>query len=84
MPGQFLMYGVAVAPDTEAARRGQADADRLADALSPWSNGSPYLNLTEQAVDVSTAFGAEAWARLRALRAAVNPAGVLRANHPIP
>jgi FAD/FMN-containing dehydrogenase len=84
MPGQFLMYGVAVAPDAEAARRGQADADRLADALSPWSNGSPYLNLTEQAVDMSTAFGAEAWARLRALRAAVDPAGVLRANHPIP
>jgi hypothetical protein len=83
MPGQFLMYGVAVAPDAEAARRGQADADRLADALSPWSNGWPYLNFTEQAVDMSTAFSAEAWACLRALRAAVDPAGILRANHPI-
>jgi FAD/FMN-containing dehydrogenase len=32
---------------------------------------------------MSTAFSAEAWARLRALRAAVDPAGILRANHPI-
>jgi FAD/FMN-containing dehydrogenase len=53
------------------------------DALSSWSNSSPYLNFTEQTVDISTAFGAEAWARLRALRAAVDPTGILRANHTI-
>jgi hypothetical protein len=81
LSGAFFCFGVAVAPDTESARRGQADADRLVDALEPWATGRRYLNFTERAVDPSVGFDPATLARLRAVRAAVDPAGVIRANH---
>jgi FAD/FMN-containing dehydrogenase len=81
--GAFLCFGVAIAPHAEAARVGQADADRLVHALEPWSTGSRYLNFSESPVDPGTAYDAVTLARLRAVRAAVDPTGVFRANHRI-
>jgi hypothetical protein len=51
--------------------------------MAPWSGGGRYLNLTERAGDARDAFGVAAFERLTALRAAVDPGGVLRVNHPL-
>jgi hypothetical protein len=81
--GAFLLFGVAVAPDAQAAAAGQASADRLVDALAPWSTGRRYLNFTEHRVPAASGYAPAALERLRAVRAAVDPIGLFRANHPV-
>ncbi len=81
--GQFLLFGVAVAPDADAAAAGSASADRLVDALAPWSTGRRYLNFTEVPVPAASGYDPGSLARLRAVRAAVDPTGLFRANHPV-
>jgi FAD/FMN-containing dehydrogenase len=56
---------------------------RTLEAIAPWANGH-YLNLTEQSVDPSTAYDPDAWARLCAIRASVDPDGLFVANHAVP
>ena len=55
LPGEFMLFGVAVAPFPEAAIQGRLDADRLVGALQPWSNGRQYLNFAETPVDPKSA-----------------------------
>jgi FAD/FMN-containing dehydrogenase len=81
--GAFMVFGVAVAPDAQAARAGQAGADRLVEALAPWSTGRRYLNFTERPVPAASGYDPASLERLRAVRRAVDPAGLFRANHPV-
>jgi FAD/FMN-containing dehydrogenase len=73
----------APAVDADAAVRASADVGRTLEAIAPWANGH-YLNLTEQSVDPSTAYDPDAWARLCAIRASVDPDGLFVANHAVP
>ncbi|HET7823461.1 MAG TPA: FAD-binding oxidoreductase [Ornithinibacter sp.] len=84
LEGAYAGFFVAMAPTAQLAAQGQADAERLVAALAPWSSEQTLLNFTEQRTDTSAAYGAEAWARLRALRAAVDPHELFVANHPVP
>ena len=72
-----------MAPTPELAALGRRDAQRLVAALEPWSSGRSFLNFTEQRTDTRAAYGAEAWARLRAVRASVDPGRLFVANHPV-
>jgi hypothetical protein len=82
--GQFLMFGVAIAPEPELGRLGKQHADRLVAALSPRANGRKYLNFVEEPSDAAAGYRPAEWARLRTIRDAVDPAGVFHANHPVP
>ena len=53
-------------------------------ALAPYATGSAYVNFTEEATDPATFYAEEDYARLQAVRAAVDPAGRMAGNHPIP
>ena len=55
----------------------------LADALAPWETGSAYLNLVEEPVDPAQFYSAEAYARLRRVKAEVDPEERFRGNHAI-
>lgn len=46
--------------------------------------GAFVLNFTEVPVDVGASFPAQTWRRLEALRSAVDPTGLVLANHPVP
>ena len=83
LPGQFSFFCGSPAADADAAARASADVRRTIEAVTPWAAGH-YLNLTEQPVDPSTAYGADAWARLCAIRASVDPDGLFVANHAVP
>jgi len=61
-----------------------AAAAQAVAALSPYATGSGYLNFVEQPTDTSKLYTAEAYERLRAVRTAVDPDGVMVSNHPIP
>jgi hypothetical protein len=78
-----MLFGVAVAPDADAAAAGSASADQLVDALAHWSTGRRYLNFTEVPVPAASGYDPASLDRLRAVRAAVDPAGLFRANHPV-
>jgi FAD/FMN-containing dehydrogenase len=82
--GEFVLFGVAIAATPEMAATGQADADALVSVMAPWANGRQYLNFTEHAVDTCAGYDEGAYARLQAVRAAVDPAGTFVSNHTIP
>ncbi len=84
LDGQFLLFTVGVAATPEMGRQGLADGARVVEALRPWADGRQYLNFAERAVDTAAGFEADAWQRLRAVRAAVDPDGRLVANHQVP
>ena len=81
LDGEFLLFGVAVAATPEMGAAGQADADALVAAMSPWANGRQYLNFLEASVDPRTGYDEASYARLQELRAAMDPDGMVLANH---
>ncbi|MGN6129782.1 MAG: FAD-binding oxidoreductase [Nocardioidaceae bacterium] len=84
LEGRFMFFGVAIAATPELAAQGQADARAVVSALEAYRSPRPYLNFVEDAVDVREAYAAEDWLRLKGVRSAVDPGGVLQANHPVP
>lgn len=81
LPGAYTGFFVAVAATPELGARGRKDAARAVEALRPWSSGHRFLNFTEEPADAASAFAPETLARLRAVRAEVDPSGVFVANH---
>ena len=84
LDGQFVLLGVAIAISPEAGAQGHADAVALVDAMTSYSSGRDYLNVAETPVDVRGSFTPETWRRLKGVRSAVDPSGVLVANHRVP
>jgi hypothetical protein len=83
LEGRFLWFGAAIAATPEIGAQGHADAVRAVEALQPWANGRQYLNFAEEAVEVSTGFAPDTFARLQRVRAAVDPEGLMVANHQV-
>jgi FAD/FMN-containing dehydrogenase len=83
LDGDYVMFtgGMAATPEMGAAV--QRDAAELVRAMEPYGRGGHYLNFTEHPVDTSSAYSAESYARLAAIRASVDPDGLFRANHQI-
>ena len=52
--------------------------------MTAHASGRDYLNFAEQPVDVRRSFPEQTWRRLKGIRSAVDPAGLLVANHRIP
>lgn len=77
----YAGFFVAVAATPELGAQGRSDAARVVAALQPWSSPRRFPNFTEEEVEPDTLFGPEALARLRAVRADVDPNGVFVANH---
>lgn len=81
--GGYALLCVAVAPFPEAAVAGRAAAGGVIAAMAPWSQAAMVPTFSENRTDASTFFDGEDWARLVSLRASMDPAGVLVANHRI-
>jgi FAD/FMN-containing dehydrogenase len=58
-----------------------AACDRVMGSLASYSRGRTYLPFQHAKLDLSAAFDDAALKRLRQIRAAADPAGVLQANH---
>lgn len=59
------------------------DAASVAAALAPWSTGLHYLNFSGDGDPLERPFTPEALQRLRAVKAAVDPHGRFRLQHPV-
>ena len=84
LDGEFLLFACTMAPTPEMHAQGDLDAASVVAAMTPWANGRQYLNFVEEPHDASDGFWPDNWARLQAVRASVDPAGVLKANHQVP
>lgn len=83
MPGEYILLGIGVTPDDEAAASVRESLDRMTASVAPVASGM-YFNFTDQPTDPAVFYGEETYRRLRAVRAAVDPDGLFRANHSIP
>ena len=83
LPGDISMFALGAVfdePMREAVHSALADVDG---ALQPYRAGH-YPNFVEEPADASAFFDPATWARLRAVKAAYDPADVFVGNHHIP
>ena len=78
---EYLVFGVGIAtPDGADALA--ASLDRLLSRVEPWRAELDYFNFAEHERPAERLFGDRVH-RLRALKDAIDPAGVIRSNHPV-
>jgi FAD/FMN-containing dehydrogenase len=83
LDGEFVLFAGGLAITTEIEAVSSTAARRVMQTMTPWSNGRQYLNFAETEVDPSAGFGAETYARLRAVRETYDPDNRMHANHEI-
>jgi FAD/FMN-containing dehydrogenase len=79
----FMEIAVGMPMDAESAVTCEQQTAAIAKGLAPWSSGRSYLNLAERPTDTRTAYPADTYQRLQALKTHTDPDGVFRANHEI-
>ena len=78
---EYLVFGVGIAiPGTGEALA--ASLGRLLSRIEPWRADVDYLNFAEHERPAERLFG-DRTDRLRAVKEAVDPTGVIRSNHPV-
>jgi len=83
LDGAYAVFAVGMAPTPEAEAETRHHVERVLDALEPWKAERTYFNFTERSVDPGDLHAAETLARLRAVKAAVDPDELFRVVHPI-
>ncbi len=82
LPGEFLLFGVNIAPTPEAATASKEWLSQMSAAMQPWDVGR-YLNFSDETEDIAVAFPPETVSRLRAAKANYDPENLFHANHPV-
>lgn len=82
LDGEFLVFAVGAVPTPAACAAVNAAVTHLLGELAPWHSERSYLNVAERPRDPRGLFGPST-DHLRAIREAVDPRGVFRANHPV-
>jgi FAD/FMN-containing dehydrogenase len=83
LPGAYAMFACAIAPTRQAAETGHAAARAIRRAMVPWTNARTFPNFNHGESPVSTGYDADTFARLRAVRARVDPNRVFVPQHAI-
>ena len=83
LDGAYALYAVGMAPTPGAAAAVHDHVDGLLEAMAPWTAERTYFNFTERAVGDDELHDAGTVARLRAVKAAVDPDELFRVVHPI-
>ena len=83
LEGRFMTFGVGILAEPEMAPPLVAALARARAALDVVDSGGHYANFAESAVDADSIYGPRSLARLREIRAVVDPDGLLHGNHPI-
>lgn len=80
---EYAMYAVGIAPTPEAAAQVRAHVEVVLDALRPWAARQSYLNMAETRREPHTLWTENAHARLRRVKATVDPDDLIRSNQPV-
>ena len=81
--GDYAMFAVGVPMTDELAAASEETFGRLGEALAPYDSGRPYLNFQERPTATERLFDADAYRRLRRVRAEHDRDGIFRANHAV-
>jgi hypothetical protein len=81
--GDYALFAVGIPMTPEVGAAVHAHLPRVIAALEPWHAGSYYLNFAEEKVDPALFYSPEGYARLRRVKAEVDPTGLFRGNHAI-
>jgi FAD/FMN-containing dehydrogenase len=81
--GEHVVMGVGLVMTPEMADGVNTALDAVVAAMEPWANGRGYLNFADRPSDASRAFDEETYARLREIKASVDPDGLFVAAHPV-
>ncbi|HEY7729855.1 MAG TPA: FAD-binding oxidoreductase [Gaiellaceae bacterium] len=79
----YLMFGVGITPTPEALEAVEASTAALRRAIAAWESNHTYMNFAETRRRSGTLFSETAYARLRRIKAKVDPQNVIRSNHPL-
>jgi FAD/FMN-containing dehydrogenase len=79
--GEFLVLGLGLDDDPATWPGLREDAARLLAAVAPWTTGAEYLPMLDDLSDSRKAHPPEVFARLSALRRAVDPARLFVGQH---
>jgi FAD/FMN-containing dehydrogenase len=83
LAGEYIVFGAGIAATPELAAAVPPSIEAMVAAIAPWDIGAAYLNFTEAPEDPAKFYSAEAYARLRRVKAETDPDGVFRGNHAI-
>jgi len=81
LAGEYAYFGVGIAPAPPVAAANRAQLERVAATLAKYGAGREYSNFTEANGSADRFFADATLARLRAVKADVDPNGVFQANH---
>jgi hypothetical protein len=84
LDADYALYGVGalMAPGADAAIA--AHLAQVKETMAPYTTAGTFPNFADQpGDDVSSAFDPDAWRRLLAVKADVDPEDVFRSNHPL-
>ena len=77
------LYAVGLAPTPEAKEAVERHVRAVLEAMRRWAAPRMYLNFADTRRDPATLWPEDVHRRLRALKEAVDPDGVIRSNHPV-
>ena len=79
----YLVLAGGLAATPEMASAVTARIAQVQSAVAPWAASQMYLNLAETSRDPAGLWSPQAYERLRRIKSAVDPANLIRANHPV-
>jgi FAD/FMN-containing dehydrogenase len=79
----FAMFAVGIGGTPESAARTHRDVARVLTALGPWDSGRDYSNWRESQQPGERLWSPERYARLRAIKAEVDPDNVFMSHHEV-
>jgi hypothetical protein len=77
----YCLFALGLAMDPESGRVAAEHATKVCETMEPWAGEREYFNFAENPGDSSTYYDADSHARLRQIRAQVDPGGIFQANH---
>jgi FAD/FMN-containing dehydrogenase len=80
---EYVSFAASMAATPEMAIKAEQDLAAMDRAMEPFGGARRYLNFTEKPADPAEFYAKDTLARLRQVRAAVDPDGMFRSNHPI-
>ena len=80
----YALFSAGLAPCPRAVAAVARNVAAAQAAMRPWAARQMYLNLAESSRDPASFWSAEAYDRLRRIKAAVDPDDLIRSNHPVP
>jgi FAD/FMN-containing dehydrogenase len=81
LDGEFVMLGIGMLMDPAMREPLDAQLDKMAEVMKPWSADGGYFNYAERSCDVDAILPAETCERLAHVKRSWDPDDLIRANH---